>query len=193
MLTHGLLAFSKRPYEEVTVAEIAEAAGASEGLVFRYFGDKRTFYVEAIRTALAMAEEVSDPDPGLPPRERFEQGLRAYTDLVARFPYAIPHVLVGGPAAEPGLRDEIDAVYDKIVARVIERMGVGEPPAQLAWAIRAWLLFVQDSTTAWVERPEISRDELLEIQIVSFRALAANALGVEPVASPEGSAPPLLP
>lgn len=193
LLTHGLLAFSRRPYEEVTVAEIAEAAGASEGLVFRYFGDKRSFYVEAIRTALTMAQDVSDPDPSLPPRERFEQGLRAFADLVARFPYAIPHVLLGGPAAEPGLREEIDATYDAVVARVIERMGVTEPPAQLRWAIRAWLLFVQDSTSAWLERPEISREELLEIQIVCFRAVAANALGVEPVPSAEGSEPPLLP
>jgi AcrR family transcriptional regulator len=193
LLAQGLLAFSRRPYEEVTVAEIAEAAGASEGLVFRYFGDKRSFYVEAIRAALAMAQEASDPGPGLPPRERFEQGLRSFVDLVSRFPYAVPHVLLGGPAAEPGLREEIETAREAVAKRVIERMGVADPGPRLRWAVRAWMLFVQDSTTTWLERPEISREELLEIQIVSFRAVAANALGVDPVPSEPGSPPPLLP
>lgn len=194
LLTHGLLAFSSRPYDEVTVAEIADAAGASEGLVFRYFGDKRSFYVEAIRAVLAMTLEASDPDPTLPPRERFEHGLLSFVDLVERFPYAVPHVLLGGPASEPGLREEIEAVRESVATRVIERMGVTDPSPRLRWAVRAWMLFVQDSTTTWLERPgEVSREDLLAAQIVSFRALAADALGVEPVPTEPGSPPPLLP
>lgn len=193
LLREGLRAFTTRPYEEVTVAGIAAGAGASEGLVYRYFGDKRSFYLESIRTALDLAAEASDPDPELPPRERFEQGLRGFIEAVERFPYAVPHVLQGGPAADPEVRAEVDAAIEGVAARIIERMQVEDPPELLGWAVRAWIMFVQVSTAQWLEDRAISRERLFELQIVSFRAAAAHALGIEPAPTPEEGPPPWLP
>jgi AcrR family transcriptional regulator len=193
LLGEGLRAFTSRPYEEVRVGEIAARAGASEGLVYRYFGDKRSFYLESIRAALDLAARASDPDPTLPPRQRFEQGLRGLFELVERFPYAVPLVLQGGPAADPDVRAEVDAASDAVAARIIARMEVERPPARLRWAVRAWLMFVQTSTAQWLEDRLIPREELFELQIVSFRAAAAHALGIEPVPTPEAGPPPWLP
>lgn len=193
LLQEGLRAFTVKPYEDVTVAEIAAAAGASEGLVYRYFGDKRSFYLESIRTALGLAAAASDPDPGLPPRQRFEQGLRGFIKAVERFPYAVPHVLQGGPAADPDVRAEVDAAIEAVTARIIERMQVDDPPELLSWAVRAWLMFVQVSTAQWLEDRAIPPERLFELQIVSFRAAAAHALGIEPVPTPEEGPPPWLP
>lgn len=175
------------------MAEIAARAGASEGLVFRYFGDKRSFYLEVIRASLKLAAAATDPDPDLAPRQRFEQGLRAFVELVESFPYAIPHVLQGGPAADPELRADVEATYDAVAARIIERMEVGDPPPELGWAVRAWLLFVQVSTAQWLSGREIPRERLLGLQIVTFRAVAAHALAVEPAPTPEAGPPPWLP
>jgi AcrR family transcriptional regulator len=193
LLQEGLRAFTTRPYEEVAVADIAARAGASEGLVYRYFGDKRSFYLESIRTALGLAAEASDPDPELPPRQRFEQGLHGFIEAVERSPYAVPHVLQGGPAADPDVRAEVEAAVEAVAARIIERMQVDDPPELLGWSVRAWIFFVQVSTAQWLEDRAIPRETLFELQIVSFRAAAAHALGIEPVPTPEAGPPPWLP
>lgn len=193
LLEHGLRAFTARPYNEVKVAEIAAAAGASEGLVFRYFGDKRSFYRESIRAGLALAAEASDPDPELPPTERFLTGLDRYVAGVERFPLAIPHVIQGGPAADPEIQAEVEATYRRVTERIVARMGLDDPPAELLRAVRTWLTFVQVSTVEWIDRRDVSRDELLRGQVTVFRALAAEALGLPPEPTPPGASPPLIP
>ncbi len=194
LLEHALVLFATRPYDEVTVAELAERAGASEGLLFRYFEDKRSLYVEAIRLGLERVVEASDVgDLELPPTERFEAGLGGFVDLVERFPFAIPQALQGGPAADPELQAHVDAMFDTLVARIVSRMRVEDPPDRLRWAIRAWLAFVQVSTAQWISSPDLPRRELLSIQIVVFRAAAASALGIEARPAPPGGPPPLLP
>ena len=176
------------------MAGLAERAGASEGLLFRYFEDKRSLYVEAIRLGLERVVEASDvADLELPPTERFEAGLGGFVDLVERFPFAIPQALQGGPAADPELQAHVDAMFDTLVARIVSRMRVEDPPDRLRWAVRAWLAFVQVSTAQWISSPDLPRRELFSIQIVVFRAAAASALGIEARPTPPGGPPPLLP
>lgn len=193
LLAYGLRAFTTRPYNEVKVAEIAAEAGASEGLVFRYFGDKRSFYRESIRAGLELATEASDPDPSGTPTERFLHGLDGYVTLLERFPYAIPHVMQGGPAADPEIQTEVEQAHLRVAARIVSRMEVPDPPARLAGAVRMWLTFVQVSSAEWIRDPRFSRDELLQNQIAVFRGMMADVLGVPPEPTPEGGPPPLLP
>lgn len=194
LLEQALLEFARRPYDEVTVADIAARAGASEGLVFRYFADKRELYVEAIGAGLERAGDVVDPgDPTMPPTERFEVGLAAFLDLVEDFPYLIPHLLQGGPAADLELQRRVAETYELVADRIIDRMGVTDPPQGLQWAVRTWIGFVQFTAAQWLQSEAPSRQALMRIQITTFRALAAEALGIDPTPSRPGSAPPLLP
>lgn len=175
------------------VAEIAAAAGASEGLVFRYFGDKRNFYRESIRAGLALATAASDPDPSKSASERFYEGLDAYVALLEQFPYAVPHVMQGGPAADPEIQAEAERAHRAVAARIVARMEVPDPPDRLEGAVRLWLTFVQVSSAEWLRDPAITREELLQNQIAVFRGLMADVLGVTPEPSPEGAPPPLIP
>jgi AcrR family transcriptional regulator len=194
LLDQALIEFSTRPYDEVTTAAIAARAGASEGLIFRYFGDKRSLYIEAIRTAMTRAREVTDvTDPERSPTERFELGLARLVDLVERFPFAIPLTLQGGHAADPELQAVVAEGRDTLIDRIIGRMGVERPSEQLRAAVRIWIVFVQVSTAEWLASAEIPREELLRSQIAVFRASVAEVLGVEPRPTPPGGPPPLLP
>jgi len=194
LLAQALIEFSTRPYDEVKTAVIAERAGASEGLIFRYFGDKRSLYVEAIRTTMERAAAVTDvPDPERSPTERFELGLSRLVDLVEHSPYAIPLTLQGRHVSDPELRAVVAATRDTLVDRIIGRMGVDEPSERLRAAIRVWIVFVQVSTAEWLAGAESTRAELLRSQIAVFRASVAEVLGVEPRPSAPGGPPPLLP
>src|SRR5947207_1236868 len=51
LLESGRELFSKRSYDEISIDDIARAAGISKGLLYHYYPTKREFYVGTIRAA----------------------------------------------------------------------------------------------------------------------------------------------
>jgi AcrR family transcriptional regulator len=173
LLDAAVWVFGSRPYDEVTMAAIAERAGVSKGLVFNYFRGKRELYREVLRVAAGRAELASDPDPALPAPQRFRVGLEVFVTAVA----GAPHLLRAyGAGADPEARALIAAVYESIAARMIDRMGVAATP-RLRHAVLAWLEFVRTTTVAWIAERAVTREQLIELQIATFRAAAETALG----------------
>ncbi len=171
LLEVAIATFGSRPYGEVTIAEIATRAGVSKGLVFNYFDSKRQLFREVLRVAVARADLASDPDPALPAADRFRIGLERFVTVVAQSPYLLPAV-----AADAEVRAIVDAAYHSVAGRMIERMGVSPTP-RLRHAVLGWLEFVRATTASWVADPGLSREELIELQVSTFRAAASSALG----------------
>src|SRR5438046_1699218 len=55
----GVDIFSERPYDEVSIDDIAAAAGISKGLLYHYFAGKRGLYVEVVRAESERLREVT--------------------------------------------------------------------------------------------------------------------------------------
>ncbi len=57
--------FASRPYDEISIDEIAVEASMSKGLLYHYFASKRALYLETLRSVLTMisqnTEECSEP------------------------------------------------------------------------------------------------------------------------------------
>jgi AcrR family transcriptional regulator len=51
LLELGLRLFTDRSYDELSIDDIARAAGISKGLLYHYFPSKRDYYVEVVRRA----------------------------------------------------------------------------------------------------------------------------------------------
>ena len=51
ILSAARRAFASRPYEEVSLAEVAQEAQASEALVHKYFAGKAGLYAQVLRHA----------------------------------------------------------------------------------------------------------------------------------------------
>jgi AcrR family transcriptional regulator len=173
LLEVAIASFGSRPYGEVTIADIAHRARVSKGLVFNYFDTKRRLFREVLRVAAARADLASDPDPALPAAERFRIGLDRFVTIVAANPYLLLAV-----AADPDVRALVDAAYQSVADRMIERMGV-DPTPRLRHAVLGWLEFVRATTARWVADSALTREELIELQIATFRAVASSALGAD--------------
>ena len=171
LLDVAIASFGSRPYDEVTIADVARRAGVSKGLVFKYFSTKRELFREVLRVAAARADLATDPDPTLPAADRFRTGLERFVTIVA----ANPHLLLAF-GRDPEVRALVDAAYQSVADRMIERMEV-DPTPRLRHAVLAWLEFVRATTTGWVAERALTREELIELQIVTFRAAATAALG----------------
>src|SRR5438445_6224051 len=71
----GKRIFNERAYDEISIDEIAAAAGISKGLLYHYFSSKRVFYVESVRAAAREMIERTAPPRELDSAQQLERGL----------------------------------------------------------------------------------------------------------------------
>jgi AcrR family transcriptional regulator len=171
--------FTTRPYAAVSIADVARAAGVSKPLVFRYFGDKRTLFLAALERVVGQLREATAADPALPASERFRGALHGYLDVIERYPHALSSFDNGEPGRDPRVRALVDGVNGQLAEAIISRLGVQDPSPRLRHVVHTWLVFVRTSTVEWLGREGFDRETLVEMQIVTFRAAVADALGLE--------------
>jgi AcrR family transcriptional regulator len=173
-------AFAGGSYEEVSVAAVAEAAGASEALVLRYFGSKAALYVEVVEAAIALLLErqlAADAalGPHVPPVERVAESVRVYLDFVAAFrrgwagPLRAPY---GEPAQAEALRTDLRRHYVHQLRALL-----GPAPARPRdLALHGYLGFVDAACLAWVDAgcPDGERVAIVEMAVAALRAAVGS-------------------
>src|SRR4028119_507316 len=76
ILDAALVVFGVRGYAAATVAEVAQQAGVSKGLIYNYFPSKDDLLVGVIQDqveAAAASRKANEPDSFLPQSERLER------------------------------------------------------------------------------------------------------------------------
>jgi AcrR family transcriptional regulator len=161
LLQLGLEAFSERPYDQVSIDDVAHAAGISKGLLYHYFPTKKDFYVATVREgARRMLEIVVDPGPLMPPSERLARGLDAYLDYVDEHGTAYAALLRSGVGADPEAARVVDDTREEFLRRLIAGVALAVPPPLLRATLRGWIGFVEAASLDWVERRDVPRAEL---------------------------------
>jgi AcrR family transcriptional regulator len=153
-----------RALHELSVDELAAAAGISKALVFHYFGSK-TELLEAIAAAAADDFiERTEPDPSLPLEDQLQQSMAAFVRYVAdrRVGYVM---LVRGPATgEDAMRDLFEQTRTRVVDRIVSKLGPLDPsPPGFRLVVRGWVAFAEEVTTTWVNDPSVDEDVLLAL------------------------------
>ena len=176
LLAIGLELFSSRSYDEISIDDIAAAAGVSKGLLYHYFPTKRDFYVAGLRAAAAELSALTEPDLSLAPPERLRHSLSAYLDYVEHHAVGYRSLMRGGIGSDAEVRSILEATRSVTEARVLEGMGVDEPSSAVRLALRGWLAFVEEASLEWLDRREPPRDALLDLFITVLGA-AVDAAG----------------
>src|SRR5262245_31723734 len=166
--------FSHRSPEDVSIDEIAEAAGISRPLVYHYFPGKRQLYEAALRKA---AEELTarfvEPHEG-PLGARLLRVMERFFDFVEVHGPGFSALMRGGPAVgstrASAMMDGVrQAAYEQIVAH----LGVPDPTPRLELVVRSWISLAETTALLWLDRRSIPRDELERQLVHDFAALAA--------------------
>ncbi len=159
----GLDAFAARSYDEVSVDDIARAAGVSKGLLYHYFPTKRDFYRAAIGdVAKRLLEETTAPE-SLPPAERLRHGLERYLAFAERHGLEYAALLKGGVGSDLDVGRIIDDTRSAIVERALRGVPGAEPTPLLRTAIRGWVGFVEATSLEWAERRDVETEALLRL------------------------------
>ena len=154
ILSAASRAFASRPYEEVSLAEIAEEAQASEALVHKYFVGKAGIYAQVLQGAVdELAERTRQADAALPEgssaRDRVRASVLTYLDFIAeRSPGWMAYQILAGH--EPGEAAQVrQAARESAVEALADVVG-GSHGYRDEFALWGYLGFLDDACLRWV-------------------------------------------
>ncbi|MCX4909286.1 TetR/AcrR family transcriptional regulator [Streptomyces sp. NBC_00878] len=173
--------FSRRSPNDVSIDEIASAAGISRPLVYHYFPGKLSLYEAALKRASDdLTERFVEPQEG-PLGARLLRVMRRYFDFVDEHGPGFSALMRGGPAVGSSNTNAlVDGVRQAAYLQILAHLRIERPPARLELVIRSWISLAESTALIWLDGRRIPRAEL-EAQLVhDFAALTAVSAAYDP-------------
>ena len=195
----GTKLFAKRPYDDVSIDDIAAEAGISKGLLYHYFGSKRALYVETVREASMQLRARVEPDLSLSPAERARTGLEGYLGFVEEHAESFAALMRSGVGNDPEVAAVVDETRDAIIAQMMTTMGVDAARPIVRFVLRSWIGLVEAASLDWLARDkQVPRDVVVRMLIESLGASVMIATRLDPdsglrVDAPQARAPEAAP
>ncbi|MFJ9825689.1 TetR/AcrR family transcriptional regulator [Streptomyces sp. NPDC101160] len=181
LLDAALTLFAHRPPEDVSLDDVAEVAGVSRPLVYRYFpGGKQQLYEAALRSSADALERCFAEPPAGPPTERLARVLDRYLAFVDGHDAGFAALLRGGSVAETSRTSAIvDEVRRAAAEQILFHLGVERPGPRFGMMVRTWIAAVEAASLIWVDegkRPPAAelRDWLVDHLVALLTATAAS-------------------
>ncbi|MEU1217294.1 TetR/AcrR family transcriptional regulator [Streptomyces sp. NPDC005791] len=174
LVSVALELFSTRSPDEVSIDEIATAAGISRPLVYHYFQGKRSLYEAALkRAADDLSGRFMEAHEG-PLGARLIRVVHRFFDFVEEHGPGFTALIRGGPAGGASTATTlVDGVRQAAYEQIVAHLGVRTPPARLELVVRSWVSLAESTALLWLGGRRIPRAEL-ELQLVhDFAALAS--------------------
>ncbi|MEV7419068.1 helix-turn-helix domain-containing protein [Streptomyces sp. NPDC089919] len=181
LLEAALSLFAHRAPEDVSLDDVAEAAGVSRPLVYRYFpGGKQQLYEAALRTAADELEQCfAQPQTG-PLTLRLSRALDHYLAFVAGHATGFSALLQGGSVADTSRTTAtVDEVRRAAAEQILLHLAVPEPGPRLRMMVRTWITAVEAASLIWLDegrQPAVAelRDWLVDHFVALLTATAAT-------------------
>ncbi|MFG3181714.1 TetR/AcrR family transcriptional regulator [Streptomyces nigra] len=180
LLDAALGLFAHRAPEEVSLDDVAEAAGVSRPLVYRYFpGGKQQLYEAALRSAAEELRKCFDEPLDGPLVPRLARALDRYLAFVDEHDTGFSALLQGGSVVETSRTTAIvDGVRRAAAEHILRHLSVGDPGLRLRMTVRMWITAVEAASLIWLDegkQPPVEelRDWLVD-QFVAVLSVTAT-------------------
>jgi AcrR family transcriptional regulator len=181
LLELGKRLFNERPYDEISIDDIAAEAKISKGLLYHYFPSKKDFYVATVRAAAEEMIARTRPRDDLMPPEKLEHGLDAYLDFVELHAGAYRALMRSGASASESVADIVEETRATFARRLAEEgLNLREPRPIVRIAVRAWIGFVEAASLDWLEKRDIERPVLRAMLAASLTNALVTAAALDP-------------
>jgi AcrR family transcriptional regulator len=160
LLELGAELFARHSYDELSMAQIAGAAGISKALLYHYFPSKQAYFAATLEQAATELAAATEPDASRPPVEQLSRSVDAYLGWVDAHAEAYGK-LMRSLGAVPEVREIVDRVRRSTADRIVAGLAADAPatPALRA-AVRGWLWFVDGALEDWLEHRDLEREQL---------------------------------
>ena len=178
-------AFRSRPYDEVSLDEIAEAAGIARGLINHHFGTKRDLYVEVVRWLMRSPElPVPEYVQGATVRSRLDDSVGVWLSAIERSRDLWLAAMSTAGMGDPEIASIIEATREQAARRLAEVMGLGpvaELSAERMGLLRAWEALAEGAIRQWLEYGRLTRAQVHELMVET----AVRSQGLLPAMDPQ--------
>ncbi|MGV9886727.1 TetR/AcrR family transcriptional regulator [Streptomyces sp. NPDC003395] len=156
--------FAARPYDEVLMEDVAERAGVSRALLYRYFPSKRDLFAALYRQVADRLLARTRLDPAASLADQLAQGLDVHIEYFAEnrnTVLAANRVLAGDRLIQTIITGELDALRE----RLLGVLPVTDEATRRAVSgvLKSWLVFVQVLCVDWLTEPTCTRAELRDV------------------------------
>ncbi len=174
----GLDLFGERSYDEVSIDELATAAGISKGLLYHYFPTKKDFYVATVREAAAQLVALTSQDTTGDPLERLRAGLDVYLDYVTAHQKPYVTLMRSGVGVDADVARIVVDTRAALCARLLEGTPVDAQDPIVRLALRGWIGFVEAAVLEWLDaKKRVSRARLRELLAVALLKVLEGVAG----------------
>jgi AcrR family transcriptional regulator len=158
LLDLGARLFTEHAYDEISMSQIARAAGISKALLYHYFPSKRDYFVATLAGGAEELRARVEPDPALPPAQALAASVDAYLAWIEENADAYEK-LFRSAGAVPEVRELVDGIRTATADRIVEGLDAAYNP-RARTAVRGWLWFMDGACLDWIAHRDIERAEL---------------------------------
>jgi len=168
ILAAAIDVFGHRLAHEVSIDDVAAAAGTSRASVYRCFDGKQDLYLASMHElGLRLAESLAREGTG-PPEARLELGLRHYFEFFEEYGTLLLFGFPGNPEAS---REVIQQFRERVYAWVYRTYGISSPSPLLETAVQSWVAGVEWAAADWSRR---HRSDRAEVEALLSRQLSLS-------------------
>ncbi len=172
--------FAEHAFEELSMREIAQAAGISKPLLYHYFPSKIELFKAAVAEHAAELQALIAPSGDGTPLEQLSAGLDAYLAWISEHSRTWEKLLQSA-ATIPEARDLVEGFRTEMMEEMLARLtGRRTPAPALRVALSGWLGFIDAAILEWIHGSELSREQLRDLLVTVFGASLYGAQQADP-------------
>lgn len=180
LLEAGAAQFAEHAYEEISMRDIAAAAGVSKPLLYHYFPSKIDLFKAAVAEKASELQRVIEPTGEGTPFEQLARSLDNYLAWIEANALTWSK-LVQSASALPEARELVERFRQRTMDMTLANLAhTDQPRPALRTAIRGWLGYLDAAILDWTQAKDLPREQLRELLIAAFGAALLAAQQVDP-------------
>ena len=180
LLDAGAELFAKNSFEEISMRELAEAAGVSKPLLYHYFPSKIDLFKAAVAEKAEELQRLIEPSGEGPAIEQLSQILDSYLTWIEDNAQTWSKLLQSA-AALPEARELVEGFRKRTMDLVLAQVTEGQKPRPaLRIAIKGWLGYMDAAILDWTEGRDLPRAKLRDLLLAAFGAALMAAQQADP-------------
>jgi AcrR family transcriptional regulator len=180
LIEAGSALFAEYAFEEISMRQIADAAGISKPLLYHYFPSKLELFKAAVAESAAELERLIEPAGEGTPLEQLTRSLDAYLAWIEAHARTW-RKLMQSAATLPAAGELVDSFRARTLEQLVHRLtGRRKPRPALRSALKGWLGYVDAAILDWTQAHDLSRDQLRDLILAAFGAAIFAATQADP-------------
>jgi AcrR family transcriptional regulator len=180
LIEAGSALFAEHAFEEISMREIAAAAGISKPLLYHYFPSKIELFKAAVAEQAAELQRLIEPDGDGSSFEQLTRSLDAYLGWIEANSRAWVK-LMRSAATLPEAGGLIEEFRTRTLEQVVQRLtGNRKLRPVLRNALNGWLGYVDAAILGWVNDGDLRREQVRDSIVAAFGAALLAAQQIDP-------------